>query len=102
VWEIDPGWILQSAAARQKWIDQSQSVNIFVKQGTKGRELAEIYLSAWKLGLKTTYYLRGQTKTKEVRKTAIADAVLPAGDVAEAELPTNFCSIDNPNCEACQ
>ncbi len=102
VWEIDPGWILQSAAARQKWIDQSQSVNIFVKQGTKGRELAEIYLSAWKLGLKTTYYLRGQTKTKEVAKPALANAALPAGDVAEAELPTNFCSIDNPNCEACQ
>lgn len=102
VWEIDPGWILQSAAARQKWIDQSQSVNIFVKQGTKGRELAEIYLSAWKLGLKTTYYLRGQTKTKEVAKPALANAALPAGDVADTELPTNFCSIDNPNCEACQ
>ena len=102
VWEIDPSWILQSAAARQKWIDQAQSVNIFVKQGTKGRELSEIYLSAWKLGLKTTYYLRGQTKTKEAPKPALADAALPAAPVEDTELPTNFCSIDNPNCEACQ
>ncbi|MEY5097707.1 MAG: hypothetical protein RJA36_426 [Pseudomonadota bacterium] len=102
VWEIDPSWILRSAAARQKWIDQAQSVNIFVKQGTKGRELAEIYLSAWKLGLKTTYYLRGQTKTKEVTKTAIAAAALPQASQAQASEPANFCSIDNPDCEACQ
>jgi len=102
VWEIDPAWILRSAAARQKWIDQAQSVNIFVRQGTKGRELSEIYLSAWKLGLKTTYYLRGQTKTRETPKPALANAALPQGDAAESDMPANFCSIDNPDCEACQ
>lgn len=97
VWDIDPIWILKSAAARQKWIDQSQSVNIFVKQGTKGRELADIYMTAWKLGLKTTYYLRGQTKTKEAPKPVIAQPV-PA--VLEEEV--KFCSLTSPDCESCQ
>ena len=97
VWDIDPIWILKSAAARQKWVDQSQSVNIFVKQGTKGRELAEIYMTAWKLGLKTTYYLRGQTKTKETPKPVVAAAV---PEMLEEEV--KFCSLDNPDCESCQ
>jgi ribonucleoside-diphosphate reductase alpha chain len=55
--EIDPLWYLKLAAARGKWIDQSQSLNIFMR-GTSGRQLSDIYLEAWKLGLKTTYYLR--------------------------------------------
>jgi len=55
--DIDPIWALRLAAARGKWIDQSQSHNVFMK-GTSGKLLAEIYLSAWRLGLKTTYYLR--------------------------------------------
>jgi ribonucleoside-diphosphate reductase alpha chain len=101
VWEIDPIWILRSAAARQKWIDQAQSVNIFVKQGAKGRELAEIYMTAWKLGLKTTYYLRGQTKTKDAGIKPLADAAT-APDLADVVMSANFCSIDNPNCESCQ
>lgn len=96
VWEIEPIWILRSAAARQKWIDQAQSVNIFVKDGTKGRELAEIYMTAWKLGLKTTYYLRGQTKKKAEKAATPATAAIPQPESA------NFCSIDNPDCEACQ
>ncbi|MDD2879724.1 MAG: ribonucleoside-diphosphate reductase subunit alpha [Rhodoferax sp.] len=97
VWEIDPIWILKSAAVRQKWIDQSQSVNIFVKQGTKGRDLATIYMTAWKFGLKTTYYLRGQTKTKETPKPVV---VQPTPSVLEEEV--KFCSLDNPDCESCQ
>jgi ribonucleoside-diphosphate reductase alpha chain len=55
--EIDPHVALQLTAARGKWIDQSQSHNVFVK-GTSGRKLSEVYLTAWRLGLKTTYYLR--------------------------------------------
>lgn len=94
VWEIDPSWIIKSAAARQKWIDQAQSTNIFVKQGTKGRDLAEIYMSAWKQGLKTTYYLRSQSVVKK--------AETPASSVIEQPEATNFCSIDTPDCEACQ
>lgn len=99
VWEIDSEWIIKSAAARQKWIDQSQSVNIFVKAGTKGSQLAEIYMSAWARGLKTTYYLRSQTKAKAPEKPKEVEA---PKDVNEQEMPVNFCSIDNPGCEACQ
>ena len=55
--EIDPIVALQSTAARGKWVDQSQSHNVFMK-GTSGKKLTEIYLTAWRLGLKTTYYLR--------------------------------------------
>ncbi len=57
VFEIDPRWLIQSAAYRGKWIDQSQSLNIYFR-GTSGRELSEIYMYAWEMGLKTTYYLR--------------------------------------------
>jgi ribonucleoside-diphosphate reductase alpha chain len=57
VFEIDPRWLIRSAAVRGKWVDQSQSLNIYFS-GTSGRELAEIYDYAWSVGLKTTYYLR--------------------------------------------
>lgn len=94
--EIAPVWVLRSAAVRQKWIDQAQSVNIFVKNNIKGSELAEIYMTAWKLGLKTTYYLRGQSQEEAGQKRKVEDAI---------EVPleeTKFCSIDNPDCESCQ
>ena len=55
--EIDPIWVIKHAAARAKWLDQSQSVNIFIK-GVSGKKLHETYISAWEWGLKTTYYLR--------------------------------------------
>lgn len=106
VWEIEPIWVLRSGAARQKWVDQAQSLNIFIKQGTKGRDLAEIYMRAWRLGLKSTYYLRGQTKTKEVPKSlAVATAIEqpPVEGIEEQEPQGRFCSIDaGPGCEACQ
>ena len=57
VFEIDPRWLIEAAARRGKWIDQSQSINVFYR-GSSGRELSEIYFRAWELGLKTTYYLR--------------------------------------------
>lgn len=57
VFEIDPSWLIRAAAARGKWIDQSQSLNIFFR-GTSGRDLSVAYFEAWKMGLKTTYYLR--------------------------------------------
>ena len=57
VFEIDPRWLIRSAAYRGKWIDQSQSLNIYFS-GTSGKELANVYEYAWKMGLKTTYYLR--------------------------------------------
>lgn len=57
VFEIDPSWIIRHAAVRSKWLDQSQSINLFTRS-TSGREIADMYLAAWKMGLKTTYYLR--------------------------------------------
>ena len=66
--EIDPLWYLRLAAARGKWIDQSQALNVFMP-GTSGRLLSEIYQSAWKLGLKTTYYLRTMAASQVEKAT---------------------------------
>lgn len=66
--EIDMHWILKAAAYRGKWIDQSQSVNIFFS-GSSGQELSELYMYAWQLGLKTTYYLRTQAATQVEKST---------------------------------
>jgi ribonucleoside-diphosphate reductase alpha chain len=92
--EVDPFWIIAAAAYRQKWIDQAQSVNIFARQGIKGSELSDIYTDAWKMGLKTTYYLRGQSAVIAAPKEVIAEV--------KEEPKVNFCSIDTPECESCQ
>ncbi|MEK7649192.1 MAG: ribonucleoside-diphosphate reductase subunit alpha [Patescibacteria group bacterium] len=57
VFEIDQRWLIEAAARRAKWIDQSQSLNIFFR-GTSGKDLSDVYFLAWRMGLKTTYYLR--------------------------------------------
>ncbi|MFT4064359.1 ribonucleoside-diphosphate reductase subunit alpha [Paraburkholderia sp.] len=99
VFEIAPAWIVKAAARRQKWIDQAQSTNIWIKAGTKGKELSELYILAWKLGLKTTYYLR--TESVQVQeKTRPEAGVTSAADVMEQEV--NLCSIENPDCTSCQ
>ena len=66
--EIDMRWIVKSAASRGKWIDQSQSLNIFFS-GTSGQELSDLYLYAWESGLKTTYYLRTLGATQVEKST---------------------------------
>lgn len=66
--EIDMRWIMRAAAYRGKWIDQSQSLNIFFR-GSSGKELSEIYFYGWKLGLKTTYYLRTLAATQVEKST---------------------------------
>ncbi|WP_297478290.1 ribonucleoside-diphosphate reductase subunit alpha [Ferrovum sp.] len=91
VFEIDQAWIIKAAAVRQKWIDQSQSINIFAKRGIRGSDLEKIYFTAWKLGLKTTYYLRSQSA--EVQPRTIEK---------QSEPEAKACSIDNPDCESCQ
>lgn len=68
VFEIDMRWIVRAAAYRGKWIDQSQSLNIFFR-GASGRELSEVYFYAWKMGLKTTYYLRTLAATQVEKST---------------------------------
>ncbi len=64
-------WLIRSAAVRGKWIDQSQSLNIFFS-GTSGEELSELYLYAWEMGLKTTYYLRSLAAS-QVEKSTVGE-----------------------------
>ncbi len=87
--EIDPEWLIEAAARRQKWIDQSQSLNLYIAAPTGGK-LDRLYRLAWQRGLKTTYYLR----------TLAATSMEKVGDSSQA--PVNVCSITDPDCEACQ
>lgn len=66
--EIDGRWLMRAGAARGKWIDQSQSLNVFYA-GTSGREISDLYMYAWDLGLKTTYYLRSLAKSQVEKST---------------------------------
>jgi ribonucleoside-diphosphate reductase alpha chain len=99
--EVEPSWLIDAASRRQKWIDQAQSLNIYMA-GVSGRKLDETYKLAWLRGLKTTYYLRTMGATSAEKSTGRAGALnaVPAAGGAEEE--TKFCSIDNPECEACQ
>jgi ribonucleoside-diphosphate reductase alpha chain len=109
--EVDSAWIVEAGARRQKWIDQAQSLNIYMA-GASGKKLDDIYKLAWKRGLKTTYYLRTLGATSAEKSTARggqlnavpADGgVIGAGSTAAAaNEEAKFCSIDNPECEACQ
>mgnify|MGYP000947138442 FL=1 len=92
--EIDPVWLVEAAARRQKWIDQSQSLNLYLALPS-GKKLDELYKLAWQRGLKTTYYLR-TLGASQAEKTGGRD---DAGAPAEAP---KFCSLDNRDCEACQ
>ncbi|MEW6688805.1 MAG: ribonucleoside-diphosphate reductase subunit alpha [Pseudomonadota bacterium] len=105
--EIEPKWLVEAAARRQKWIDQSQSLNIYMA-GASGKKLDETYKLAWLRGLKTTYYLRALGATHAEKSTSKAgqlNAVPSTASVAEAssgdEAP-KLCSIEHPECEACQ
>lgn len=100
--EVEPQWLVEAGSRRQKWIDQSQSLNIYLAQPS-GKKLDETYKLAWLRGLKTTYYLRSLGAThaeKSTVKAGALNAVPVAGGVEAAE--PKFCSIDNPECEACQ
>ena len=114
--EIDTMYILKHAQARGKWIDQSQSINIFTST-TSGQALSDIYMNAWKMGLKTTYYLRTlaasniEKSTLDINKKyeekkeepiAIQQPKVEIPEVKEEELKTKVCRLDDPTCEACQ
>ena len=115
--EMDPSWLVEAASRRQKWIDQAQSLNIYMA-GVSGKRLDDLYKLAWKRGLKTTYYLRSLAATSAEKSTGrggelnavpsdglIAAHAAAAGVSGDAALPATdvkFCSIDNPDCEACQ
>ncbi|MBB6121787.1 ribonucleoside-diphosphate reductase subunit alpha [Nocardiopsis algeriensis] len=105
--EIDPEWLVDAAARRQKWIDQAQSLNLYMAEPS-GRKLDALYRRAWRSGLKTTYYLRSQSAT-HVEKSTLkgTDGRLNAVSAAPAPVPADpapgaACSIDDPECEACQ
>ncbi|MEX8503526.1 MAG: ribonucleoside-diphosphate reductase subunit alpha [Leptothrix ochracea] len=108
--EVDAGWLVEAAARRQKWIDQAQSLNIYMA-GASGKKLDETYKLAWLRGLKTTYYLRTMGATHAEKSTGRAGqlnavssgpAVVAPSAQAEPATDVKFCSIDNPDCEACQ
>jgi len=97
--EIEPRWLIEAASRRQKWIDQAQSLNLYMAEPS-GRKLADMYMLAWEKGLKTTYYLRTLGATS-VEKSTLNDGALNAvrGPVTEAP---KACAIEDPQCEACQ
>ena len=103
--EVEPAWLIEAGARRQKWIDQAQSLNIYMA-GVSGRKLDETYKLAWQRGLKTTYYLRTMGATHAEKSTAKTGALnaVPVGVNADADAAAGaqFCNIDNPECEACQ
>jgi ribonucleoside-diphosphate reductase alpha chain len=96
--EIDMRWLVRAAAARGKWIDQSQSLNIFYA-GTSGKEISDLYLYAWELGVKTTYYLRTlaasqvekstiNTQGTQFRKSHDTPKTTPVAPAPTASVPT--------------
>ena len=109
--EVDTQWLVEAAARRQKWIDQAQSLNIYIA-GASGRKLDETYKLAWLRGLKTTYYLRTVGATHAEKSTVHSGAMNAVSAQSSAvvasaapEAPASdikFCSIDQPDCEACQ
>ncbi len=105
--EIETQWLVEAAARRQKWIDQAQSLNIYMA-GASGKKLDETYKLAWLRGLKTTYYLRTVGATHAEKSTVKAGQLnavsnAPSGiELAAAEPEVKFCAIDDPTCEACQ
>jgi len=100
--EIDPRWLVEAGSRRQKWLDQAQSLNLYMAQPS-GSQLDNLYKLAWVRGLKTTYYLRTMGAT-HVEKSTLADGKLNAVEKqsqTEIEEP-KACSILDPDCEACQ
>jgi ribonucleoside-diphosphate reductase alpha chain len=120
--EVETSWIVEAAARRQKWIDQAQSLNIYMS-GASGKKLDDTYKLAWLRGLKTTYYLRTVGATHAEKSTVKAgkmnsvssgsdsvsstafDAAVAAAQMQMVSSPATdikFCAIDDPGCEACQ
>ena len=97
--EVEPRWLVDAASRRQKWIDQAQSLNLYIAEAS-GKKLDITYRMAWLRGLKTTYYLRALAATK-TEKSTIADSSLNKVSSGMEEAP-KACSIDDPDCEACQ
>ncbi|MDH5353468.1 MAG: ribonucleoside-diphosphate reductase subunit alpha [Gammaproteobacteria bacterium] len=93
--EIDSRWLVEAASRRQKWIDQGQSLNLYMAEPS-GKKLDNLYKLAWVRGLKTTYYLRS------LGATAVEKNATQTPETAPAEPEPKVCSILDPDCEACQ
>lgn len=93
--EVDPTWLVEAGSRRQKWIDQSQSLNLYMAQPS-GKKLDQLYRHGWLRGLKTNYYLRSMGATN-TEKSTVDDRALNAVDVEP-----KACLITDPDCEACQ
>lgn len=113
--EIEPHWLIEAAARRQKWIDQGQSLNLYLAK-PNGKAIDSMYQLAWQKGLKTTYYLRClaatqvEKSTLDVNRHGIQPKWMKSKSESsaiqinriDAPASTKTCSIDNPDCEACQ
>jgi len=120
--EVEPQWLVEAASRRQKWIDQAQSLNIYMA-GASGKKLDETYKLAWIRGLKTTYYLRTSSAQQVEKSTVQAgshnavsacpatggmSALEAAAAAAQAQMNAipatdiKFCGVDDPTCESCQ
>ncbi|WP_425462901.1 ribonucleoside-diphosphate reductase subunit alpha [Luteibacter pinisoli] len=105
VWELPQKALIDLAAARGAYIDQSQSLNLFMENPNIG-QLSSMYMYAWKSGVKTTYYLRSRPATRIAKTTVTASVAAPVAPVVDAQDEATaavFCSLENPEyCEACQ
>jgi ribonucleoside-diphosphate reductase alpha chain len=104
--ELDARWLIEAASRRQKWIDQAQSLNLYMS-APSGKKLDNLYKLAWIRGLKTTYYLRTLGATHVEKSTAFdgkLNAVKNEAAAGDIRLDTDpkLCAIDDPTCEACQ
>ena len=96
--EMDTRWLIEAASRRQKWIDQAQSLNLYMAEPS-GKKLDALYKLAWARGLKTTYYLRTLGATHVEKSSTRVDG----GDGSDRDdAPVKVCSIQDPDCEACQ
>ncbi|MGN6382470.1 MAG: ribonucleoside-diphosphate reductase subunit alpha, partial [Dyella sp.] len=101
VWELPQKALIDLAAARAAFIDQSQSLNLFMENPNIG-QLSSMYMYAWKAGIKTTYYLRSRPATKIAKATVSAGKATAPVNQEQASAAV-FCSLENPEyCEACQ
>lgn len=103
--DVDPTWLIEAAARRQKWIDQAQSLNLYFAVPS-GKKLNDTYMLAWQRGLKTTYYLRSLGATAAEKSTGTGGELnavsAHVSEPAPQEYTPKLCSIDNPECESCQ
>ena len=106
--DIEPRWLIDAASRRQKWIDQSQSLNLYIDE-PNGKKLDIMYRMAWLRGLKTTYYLRSRSATTTEKSTistgelnAVSATAQPEAQPQTNSTAPSACSILDPDCEACQ